>query len=63
MGCWSIGVLRHVRIAPCDREVGDAERALESVAQTGKTLNKKAIGPNYLPPFPGGSFLDVFPGG
>jgi len=64
-----------VRIAPGDREVGDAEGALETVPEIRKTLNKQTVGTTYLPPFSafvphsrnydeqaGGLLLDVFPG-
>jgi hypothetical protein len=60
----SVGVLqylRQVRKAPAWR-VGDAEGAVESLPQIGKTRARRAAGPNYLPPLQGGSSLNVFLG-
>jgi hypothetical protein len=36
--------------------------AVESLPQIGKTLTRRAAGPNYLPPLQGGSSLNVFLG-
>ena len=60
--CWSIGVLRQVRIAPRVRGVGDAERAVESGASRLQSLTKQTADRKYLSPLQGGSSCGCVPG-
>jgi hypothetical protein len=59
MEFWSIGVLRYVRLAPRDCEVGDAEGAVESNSLC-RTLNE--IPAICRSPFQGGSLMSIFLG-
>ena len=59
MECWSIGVLRQVRIAPALR-VGDAEGAEERDCYSTTRLTRSGI--NFLPPLQGGLVMYMYPG-
>ena len=45
-----------------DKKRRRPEGVVESLLQIGKALTGRAAGPNYLPPFQGGSSLNVFLG-